>query len=62
MCGDTIIARDYHNFRVYCTRPKGHEGNHIAAVGPYTDKTPVLAEWPRSEAAAAAEARAPEEE
>lgn len=33
--------------RLYCTRPKGHAGNHIAAIGPYTPDTPVLQEWPQ---------------
>jgi hypothetical protein len=44
MCGCSILVDGPQ--RVYCTRPKGHEGNHIAAVGPYTPETPVLAEWP----------------
>jgi hypothetical protein len=30
----------------YCTRKDGHQGNHIAAVGPYEPGMPVIAEWP----------------
>lgn len=32
-------------FVLYCTRPKGHEGEHVAAVGPYDDRAHVLARW-----------------
>lgn len=31
---------------VYCTRPVGHEGPHIATIGPYRPDEIALAEWP----------------
>jgi hypothetical protein len=37
---------------VYCTLPRGHDGEHVAAIGPYTPTTPVLARWPQAAGAA----------
>jgi hypothetical protein len=32
----------------YCTRPRGHAGDHIATIGPYRDGEVILAQWPAS--------------
>jgi hypothetical protein len=29
-----------------CTRPAGHDGPHVATVGPYRPELPALATWP----------------
>jgi hypothetical protein len=30
---------------VYCTRERGHSGDHIATVGPYREGLEVLKRW-----------------
>lgn len=32
---------------VYCTRPHGHEDDHIATYGPWTFKSKAIARWPQ---------------
>lgn len=29
-----------------CTRPAGHEGDHIAGIGPYVEGVVILTRWP----------------
>lgn len=33
---------------VHCTREQNHEGDHIAAIGPYVPGEQILAQWPRT--------------
>lgn len=47
LCGCSLRTDGPLLLRLYCTRRKGHEGTHIAAVGPYTPDTPILQEWPQ---------------
>lgn len=37
----------------YCTRPAGHEGDHLAGVGPVGPGVPILTRWPATAAPAA---------
>jgi len=46
LCAATTPAP--HEYGVwYCTRPRGHGGDHIATVGPYEPALRVLARWPQ---------------
>jgi hypothetical protein len=42
LCGVDEPSRP---FNYYCTRPKGHDGPHIATIGPYEPDRAVLARW-----------------
>jgi hypothetical protein len=42
LCG-AINVHDVRGF--HCTLPKGHEGAHVASIGPYTPEAAVLATW-----------------
>lgn len=29
----------------YCTKEEGHEGEHVATIGPYSEDATVMAKW-----------------
>lgn len=44
-CGEITTAVD--GSTVYCTRPRGHMGDHVATIGPWKSNAKVLARWPK---------------
>jgi hypothetical protein len=43
--GTRLCGLVHRSCAVYCTREFGHEGEHIATVGPYREGARVLARW-----------------
>jgi len=47
LCGAYAApASDRYGHPLRCTRDVGHEGDHIAAIGPYVEGEVILAQWP----------------
>lgn len=49
LCGATYLAAVSDYPPRYCTRERGHAGEHIASIGPYRPGAIVIVRWPAAE-------------